>query len=799
MRTFSILVCVSACATAPGTTTTVASSAHDASSSAPPLSTACRAAREVRANAVTLDGEGRIRQALAKISEADAACPGESSSSAALATSIRSSLTPTDASKGTEATARAKMHEAFAAERTDHSKAKTLYLEAWAEQHPNPRALEDAARMSEGAEARRLRDRALSEAEAIDKTPALVTSRVRASRGFSRLAGNTLLVGFDGKVVAYDTKTGEMRVLLDSPGTATAAAPYAVLRTRISIGGTLAAVGGWPATPSNMTIFDLVTGAQLFKINGARSVAFAPDDSAIAVADDRDGVANEQYARIFDVATGQVKSKLSGKWRNPFMAFIPDAKHLIVHGDDQDMVFRQWDVDKNAYTSLRIDSMYGQAGTSNDGRYLAYLENSIDPATLHVRDMLTNKDVATWSGTFHSVEAFAVTNDGKTLATGSRSSLRLWDIAQKKQMFKHESSRGPEATNENDDFAFDDEGKTMLLGGGGPTAWDVASGKETLLVPSQRDENVLRVVKSPEGVAVILEDEVRLVPKTGEPRTVCKGMYPPYAPVIGPTNVAFSASGKTFACGMSDGWVHVFETATWTEKAVVKRGAESPIDRPVDLLLDDDSLAVVSNVGFVTYDAKTAKETKRVVLKAPMPLAPRHARFDDGSIAVRTWTGTIAIFDKDGAYQREVKLGLNAPITALDAFSRDGKTYAAVVGKTLHQIDLATGEDHTSDAPAKTKTIAFVAGKAVASTDRVSTIGDTLYTASGAVVTTTSALTIEIGPDGIIARDGAGAYEVRGKPLAACVIGKTWLSTETCSDYAKDTLVASFTEQKTGT
>src|SRR5581483_5003454 len=129
---------------------------------------------------------------------------------------------------------------------------------------------------------------------------------------------------------------------------------------------------------------------------------------------------------------------------------------------------------------------------------------------------------------------------------------------------------------------------------------------------------------------------------------------------------------------------HVFETATWKEQTVVKRGAESPIDRPVDLLLDDDALTIVANAGFVTYEAKTAKEMKRVAFKAPMPLAPRHARFDDGSIAVRTWTGSVAIFDKDGAYQREVKLGLNAPIGALDAFSSDGKTYAAVVGKTLH-------------------------------------------------------------------------------------------------------------------
>jgi hypothetical protein len=145
-----------------------------------------------------------------------------------------------------------------------------------------------------------------------------------------------------------------------------------------------------------------------------------------------------------------------------------------------------------------------------------------------------------------------------------------------------------------------------------------------------------------------------------------------------------------------------------------------------------------------------------------------------------------------------VKLGLNPTINALDAFSSDGKTYAAVIGKTLHAIDLATGEDHPSDLSIKPKTIAFAAGKPVASADRVSTIGAALYTASGAVITM-GALTIEIALSGLVVRDASGAFEVRGKPLAACAIGKTWLSMETCDDLAKEGLVASLTEQKTGT
>ncbi|HEY2368389.1 MAG TPA: hypothetical protein VGH87_18460, partial [Polyangiaceae bacterium] len=91
MRSLSLWVCLSACATAPGTTTVVAGP-RDASSSAPPVSATCRTVREMRANAVELDGGGHERRALAKIAEADVACPAESGSSAALATTIRAML-----------------------------------------------------------------------------------------------------------------------------------------------------------------------------------------------------------------------------------------------------------------------------------------------------------------------------------------------------------------------------------------------------------------------------------------------------------------------------------------------------------------------------------------------------------------------------------------------------------------------------------------------------------------------------------------------------------------------------------
>jgi DNA-binding beta-propeller fold protein YncE len=509
------------------------------------------------------------------------------------------------------------------------------------------------------------------------------------------------------------------------------------------------------------------------------------------------------------------------------VGFGPDASHVAFFNDDPPEL-RPYDLDKNAYTGVRLPMLAWASATSSDGHYLAYLETDGDGAPLHVRDLVANKDVSQWTGNFHSVEALAVSNDGKTVATGSYNSLRLWDVAQKKQLFKHETGsrlKGTTESRETDEYAFSDDGKTMVLAGDGvATAWDVATGTEKPLVVDATQENVLRVVPAPDGgVAIVAEGEVHVVPRTGEPRVVCKGMWQPYAPVIGPTHVAFSTSGKSFACVMSDGWAHVFDTSNWAERAVIKRGAASPLARPVDLVFsaDEKKLTIVSNAGFIAYDAATGAELEREALRHPKALGfmARHARFDDGSIAVRLWNGSAAIFDETGAWKRDVKLVAGAPADALDAFASSGATYAVALGKTVHVVDLATGDDHPSELASAPKSLAVSAdGKTV-----LVALGDgTVSAISGGAVTplahakgtrvgfagksmlvwaekdvldayapgATSPLELVLDEAGVVVQNDAGAFEARGKPYVACSVGKTFLSRETCGDRAKEGLVA---------
>ena len=558
-------------------------------------------------------------------------------------------------------------------------------------------------------------------------------------------------------------------------------------------------------------------------MSNVASFAVSPDDTRLVVRDHRNSEDTEERARIFDVATGAVIAKTSGDWGNyarPF--FGPDAAHVFFMRNG---AYNQWSIDKKGYTGVTLPSSSVNAATSGDGRYVVWTESLADGVPLHVRDLVANKDVA-WTGNFHSVGALAVSSDGASVATGSISSLRLWDVAKKKQTFKDPTGYDTTGTQSDDvaQFAFSDDGKTMVLAGRGvAAAWDVATGTEKALLTEQPQKNVLRVVRAPDGVAVIAEDEVRLVPTSGEPRAVCRGMQTPYNGIIGPTAIAFSASGKSFACAMSDGWVHLFDTSNWKETTVVKRGAKSPIDRPVDLVFspDEKTLTVASDSGWIVYDASNASVASRFSFKHPGgALASRHARFEDGSFAVRAWNGAIALFDKDGAFTRDVKLDSPAPIDALDAFSDDGSTYAFATRKTLHVIDLATGAARAVELPSTPKSLSLSRdGKtiAIAGADKTISIvrGDAVTPLSGAngarawiagksVLVARAADTLaafdfdgkagpelELDPDGVVVR-GGGAFEVRGQPELECVVGQTFLERATCDDRAKTDLVASW-------
>ena len=815
-------------------------------------SEACLRAREERAAAERLDRGGHELLARAKLDEANAACADERGRSGALEARVLAALgdcarartVPSDAgdvesacrtatapSKGTDATMRAKMREAFAASRTkDFARASALYLDAWAERHPNPVALEDAGRMAglagDAPRARRLRDRALFEAEASEHAVAVVTNRVRASAGAGRLVSGTLTVADGGKIVARDAG-GELRVLLDADGRSPALSPL----------GTLATTTAPDGDATFVRVYDLLTGERLLEHDRSTFAVASPDDTRLFVR----GTSGD---RIVDAATGDVRAKLDapGFAKLDVIGFASNGDLVVRDSSTDTATFRDWDVRKDAFGSLASPSSRGVGFVSSTGRYFVSLGiGDFDAMPLMVRDLETRKVVAQWSGRFGSVDAFDLTPDASVLATGSYNSVRLWTVAQRKQGFvANRTRRGDNFDDDLGQFAFSDDGKTVILGRDARTMlWDVATGTERETVSNQRDEDVLRALPFGDGgVIFVLDDAVRVVPAGGDAHVLCRGYHQRFYPDVGPTNAVLSPSGKSLACSMSGGAVHVFDTATWKEQASIRGPDAAPLTntgmvyvwdgvpptvRPVDLAFsaDDATLTVVSDGAVHAYDARTGKELSSRALHDPtLALVRRHARFADGSVLAKTADGNGALFDASGARRRTVKLVPGARLDAPDAFSADGKAYAVVVGDVLHTVALDTGDDRATKLQAPATAIALsgdgrtaaVVGKdgsayrVSATTKKIEDGGaKRAFFLGGALVVVTGKgdtldlfagddppRTLEIDPNGLVARGPGGAFEVRGRPEAECVVGRVFLTEETCADRAAPGLVAAW-------
>ncbi len=713
---------------------------------------------------------------------------------------------------------RAKMHEARRAEQSkDFTRAKALYLDAWAEEH-NPRSLEAAARASalggDAVGARRLYDRALTLAEASGDDVARITALAHLASGSPRLEGDVLELAFGGRVIERDLKSGAARLLLDTDDADAGL-------TRL---GTLA-FAHHKVGDLVLNVYDLLTGTLALKVPGASFFAFSPDDTLLAVS------SQTGHMKVLDVATGDAVATFSFDARDcdiELLEFAPDRDHVVAVGDVAGgAVLRSWDVTTKARVGADVAAAPGSSRgvASRDGHWLVH--GGVDAqnnSVLRVRDMIAGKYVADLPGRFYNVWGFAISNDGKFVATGSRSSLRLWDVAKKKQTF----TVSPEGYGFDDShrFGFSDDNTSVTLSSYGVTSWDVATGATTPLLTSHPPLWVSQVAWAPDGsaAAFALALSVRVVPRRGDAHTVCET-----APTTfhHPVNVAFSHDGKSFTCAIADGTVRTYDTATWTERApglVLGKAFSFANDDIVDLAFapDDKAIVMVSSTQLRKLDAQTGAELGKVTFKHPTKrLASRHTLFNDGTVAMRVMGGGLALFDANGVYVRDV--ALPTPVLA-DALSADGKTYVAFHDGALDVRDLAAETARTVPLTLKAqpKSITVSAdGKNIAvisRNDEVATVvGSDVHVLERSgmrawVIGNTFALlvapttiemrhaqdpvvSLELENDGVLGVLPSGAFELRGKAELGCVIGATTLDRETCDDRAREDVISSWLDR----
>ncbi len=783
---------------------------------APPASPECIKAREMRKRAADLDRDGHEERALAALAEANAACEPESATSwdvelHALAESGKcvdaralaarmagksdagtaASIATCDAieapAKGTDKTFRAKMHEAWDAENAkDFARARAAYLGAWAEQH-EARALEAAARVagkaSDAAGARRLRDRALTLAEAsTHEHPRLEMPKWAGSN--PRVRSGTLAVGGQGVVLVRDLESGDVRVAVKTTDTLMGLSPS----------GTLAFARAQKGTQLN--VYDVVSGTLVASVEDGPLRAFSPDDTRIALA-------NDARVRVVDLASGDVVLKFDA---SPLavgsLVFAPDRDHVVIEGSDESGgVMRSWNVaTKAGGTDVAITGpLNGRVDASANGRWIC---SQIQDG-FAARDMTTGKQVHLVSehGVFFG-HACTMSNDGKYMATGGRRSVRLWDVETKKQTFIEQG-----AYEDPSDYRFSDDGKAVVFGYDPIWSWDAATGKKTAL--SGGPMRHLATAASLDAVAFADAEAVHVVRAHGPLLATCAHEEGTGRPAV----LAFSHDGQTLACEMGDGTVRLYDAAAWTERGHAGTGIGS--DHVAMRFTDDNkSLRMVSNTDLTTLDAQTVTVTAKVKLKHPSktlipddPMQPHAPRvpvlFDDGSFAVHPWLGGVALYDASGAFARDSKV---PKVDRRDTMSHDGQTYAELNDENVTIMDVASGTARTVPVPGSKSSVrialspdagtvvvsGFYGTWAVTGTDVRTLDGGARFNGPTASVPAPDEATITYDAEGVLATLPTGAFETRGKIGAICVVGTVTLERSTCEDRSRDDIIATW-------
>jgi RNA polymerase sigma factor (sigma-70 family) len=241
--------------------------------------------------------------------------------------------------------------------------------------------------------------------------------------------------------------------------------------------------------------------------------AFSPDGKLIASACAGRGLC------VWDAVTGKQLHRLGDSTHGYAVAFSPDGKLIAGGGTDG---VRLWDA---ATGALRRE-----------------LPDSKDDVVFH--------------------ECFSP--DGRTLATDRLGAICLWDVASGRmtQQLKGFEGRLIKA------MIFLPGGKTLAIATAGEDKdnsihlWDLATGKESRVLPKQR-EMVLKLVVEPAGKRLISggwDGTIRVWdPASGNELRVVKAGHHHV------TSLAVSGDGRTLVSGHSDGTIVIWDAERWRE------------------------------------------------------------------------------------------------------------------------------------------------------------------------------------------------------------------------------------------
>jgi WD40 repeat protein len=414
----------------------------------------------------------------------------------------------------------------------------------------------------------------------------------------------------DGKFVAYTGRSGDLKVLEVDTGKLLfskklgSAAHLAFAPDGLSLATVTEA--------KTVQIWDIPSGEEQTKFLGAtmplRCVAFSPDGRKLAAGSGVPQKKGDSNGTIFvwNVVTHGLMQKLESDSLAPILSISFSRDGTRIAGASSVRQVRIWDL-ASAKIVLKVlpePQVHGLA-FSPDGETLAAAAGD---GSVRILNTTSGEEVGSLTGLPGACRCVAYTEGGKKLISGgSASSLKLWDIAGKKEIATLQQSERMEdmpvplamaANSDGSLIALATEDKGVILREG-------KTGKVKTILKGHQDA-VTCVAFSPDDRTLATGSADKTIKlwdvATGKDREILKGH----------TNwvyaLAFSHDGKTLASGAYDKTVRLWDAKSGKELGTIEAHRGSV--RAVAFSPDDKTIATGGSDRFVKLWTIAGRELK---------------------------------------------------------------------------------------------------------------------------------------------------------------------------------------------
>jgi WD40 repeat protein len=439
-----------------------------------------------------------------------------------------------------------------------------------------------------------------------------------------------------------------------------------------------------------------------------KTAAFSPDGKWIAVA----GRTVDRRAfcmRVLDASSGKEEKQLPYDWNYDFFAFSADGK-VLVAGSRTPSIIRVYDPTKGAEVR-RFDVVTPNASRfclSADGAVVAC--NLAHPGaenTAAAWDTTTGTEIThfTLAKTEHLI-AVAVSRDGKWMAGRThRNGLIVWNLAAKKEAYRLADVNVASVPS---DVTFSPDGKRLAVASWGSISIrETATGKVVHQFACRREAGA-PLTFSPDGKTLAAADEravQRWDTETGKRLDLLAGL--PGRPQA----LLFGEKGQLLALGVSGEAAWVWDVTAG--KAVGPTGGHTDRVTSIAFAADGKTVLTAAADGVLVWDARTAKQLRRVAVKEGPnarfrdPLGLGYQSFHlctDGKrfLGANRDAGLTVLDAASGEFELEFELS-NPPmqpdrLSTLVVLSADGSLAAVTDIRTLNNgevrlVSLTTGRE----------------------------------------------------------------------------------------------------------